>query len=201
MGQSCQNGACSTPVCDVVTCATGCCANGQCDTAQSRFACGVAGQMCMRCPMGQRCNSGVCLPPLGVDGGISPDAGTTVPVGSACTTQSQCQPPFNATCIQEVLGGQATGYTGGYCTRQCSTSNPCTTGGVCITESFFGATQSSCRATCAQVGMPSSCRTGYACAPGPGSVTGFCRARCDVMGALSSCAAGQMCNVSTGLCQ
>lgn len=202
MGQGCQNGVCGTPVCDVTTCASGCCANGQCQTGQSRFACGLAGQMCMRCGMGQTCNSGVCLGG-GFDGGFpGPDAGMFVPAGSPCTSAQQCNPPFGAFCLEENFGGQLTGYTGGYCTTNCGMGTPCAGGSVCITESFFGAAMSTCRATCTQAGQQSSCRTGYVCAPSPNSTApGFCRARCDTMGALSACAAGQTCNVTTGVCQ
>ena len=202
-GQTCTNGSCSTPVCNVMTCPTGCCANGMCETGQSRFACGLAGQQCMRCGMGMTCNSGICLPG-GIDGGMppTPDAGTQVPAGSACAGPQDCQPPFNATCIQENFGGQPTGYTGGYCTRNCGAGNPCTGGAVCITESFFGASQSTCRAPCMQPGTQSTCRTGYVCQSSSlSSVPGFCRARCDNMGALSACPTGQMCNTSTGACQ
>lgn len=207
MGQTCRNGMCGSAACDVTSCPSGCCANGQCQSGQSRLACGLAGQMCMRCPTGQNCMSGLCLPG-GVDGG-SPfdggfpmqDAGTGALVGSACTTSQQCQPPVSAFCLQENLGGQPTGYTGGYCTATCGGS-ACAGGSVCITESFFGAAQSSCRANCARVGQQSTCRTGYVCAPSPNSANpGFCRPRCTNTGALSACATGQMCNTTTGVCQ
>lgn len=207
-GQSCLNGVCGTPVCDVTTCASGCCANGQCQTAQTRFACGVGGQACMRCPMGQTCNSGFCVPGGGFDGGfmfdggVAPDAGAPVPAGSACTTAQQCQPPSSAFCLQESIAGQPTGYVGGYCTASCGSGTPCGPGAVCITETFFGAAQSTCRAACAQVGQQSTCRSGYVCAPSSTStVPGFCRPRCDAMGALSACASGQTCNGTTGVCQ
>lgn len=207
MGQTCRNGMCGSAACDVTSCPSGCCANGQCQSGQSRLACGLAGQMCMRCPTGQNCMSGLCLPG-GVDGG-SPfdggfpmqDAGTGALVGSACTTSQQCQPPVSAFCLQENLGGQPTGYTGGYCTATCGGS-ACAGGSVCITESFFGAAQSSCRANCARVGQQSTCRTDYVCAPSPNSANpGFCRPRCTNTGALSACATGQMCNTTTGVCQ
>ncbi len=199
MGQACLNGVCSTPSCDVTTCPTGCCANGQCQGGQSRMACGIAGQMCMRCPMGQNCNSGVCLPG-GFDGGFPADAGAPVPAGTACIQTAQCQPPFSISiCIQESLGGQATGYTGGYCMTSCSMASPCASNAVCITESVFG--QPTCRATCTGIGQQSSCRAGYVCTPAPNSSLGFCRPRCDVMGTLSACAAGQTCVMGSGLCQ
>lgn len=197
MGLACLNGVCGTPACDVISCPSGCCANGLCQTGQSRNACGLAGQLCVRCPMGQNCNSGVCLPGGGFDGGFVQDAGAPVPSGIPCTSATQCQPPFNAFCIQETIGGQATGYTGGYCSSNCAQA-ACAIG-VCITDSFFGA-QPACRSECPQVGQQSTCRSGYVCAPRPNTSLGFCRPRCDVPGALSACASGQTCAM-TGLCQ
>lgn len=194
MGQSCLNGVCGSPACDVTTCPTGCCANGTCQPGQSRFACGVAGQMCMQCGMGQQCSSGVCVGGGPLDGGV--------PAGSPCLTQQQCQPPFNALCINENVGGQDTGYLGGYCTSPCGMGNGCTSGAVCITESFVGSTQATCRAACNQIGQQSTCRSGYVCNPtGLSSVPGFCRPRCNAPGLLTACQGVQTCNVTSGICQ
>jgi len=138
------------------------------------------------------------------DGGIPPfpDAGTAVPTGSPCTTTQQCNPPQGAFCLSESLAGQTTGYTGGYCTAQCGMGTVCANGALCITETFFGAAQSTCRAGCSQPGTQSTCRTGYVCtASGSSAQPGYCRARCNVMGALSACQNGQTCNATTGLCQ
>ena len=94
-----------------------------------------------------------------------------------------------------------TGYSGGYCTATCGNGTVCQAGGVCITESFFGAAQSTCRASCPQPGTQSTCRTGYVCHPSTSSVTpGFCRPLCTTTGALSACPAGQTCNAMTGIC-
>ena len=203
MGQRCQNGVCGVPMCDAMSCASGCCANNQCQTGQTRFACGLGGQACQRCGMGGQCNAGVCSGGT-FDGGITPtpDAGAPVPVGSPCATTTQCQPPQAAFCLSETIAGQATGYTGGYCTAQCGMGTVCAGGGVCITETVFGQQQSSCKAACPQPGGQSTCRTGYVCTlSGSAAVPGYCRPRCDVMGALSACAMGQTCNATTGLCQ
>jgi hypothetical protein len=207
MGQTCQNGACATPVCNATTCPTGCCVNGMCQPGDSRFACGTAGQTCVRCGMGQACTAGVCAGTFdaGVptDGGvITPDAGTgNVAAGSPCTTTQACQPPMTGFCIQENIAGQATGYTGGYCTTQCGANQPCGGGAMCVTESFFGAAQSTCRATCSAPGTQSTCRTGYVCQASASSVSpGYCRAKCTNGGALSGCPAGQTCNMATGVC-
>lgn len=202
MGQACQNGVCATPVCDVMNCPTGCCVNGMCQPGTSRFACGTAAAQCMRCGMGQNCTSGICVTGGAFDGGSPFDAGMPVAVGSPCASATDCQPPFNAVCIQENLAGQNTGYGGGYCTGPCGGGMSCAPGNACITESFFGASQSTCRAGCAQVGVQSSCRTGYVCtSSGLSSVAGFCRPRCDNGGALVACPTGKTCNMTTGACQ
>ena len=108
--------------------------------------------------------------------------------------------PFNAFCIQDNIAGQQTGYTAGYCTSACGMGTPCVGGSVCITESFFGAAQSTCRAPCTQPGQQSTCRSGYVCQSSSLSlVPGFCRPRCDNVGALSACPPGATCN-SNGTC-
>jgi hypothetical protein len=202
MGQACQNGVCGTPVCDVTTCASGCCANGQCQMGTSRFACGTGAAMCQRCAMGQQCNNGVCSGGTTLDAGV-PDAGTAVAAGTPCTQTGQCQPPQNGLCIQESIAGQTTGYPGGYCTTPCGMGQPSCNfaNSLCVTESFFGASQSTCRASCTGVGTQSTCRTGYVCQPSTVSVApGFCRPKCNNGGALSACPTGQTCNMTTGAC-
>ncbi len=194
-GQQCTNGACTTPpACGPMTC-MGCCDNGQCTAGTTRFTCGAGGAVCQRCQAGANCVNGQC------SNNTTVDAGVTVPAGSPCTTTQQCQPPFGAMCIQENIAGQATGYPGGYCSSTCGVGTACSGGAVCITEPFFGAAQSTCRAACTTPGQQGSCRTGYVCHPSPNSTTpGFCRARCTNGGALSGCAAGQTCNMTTGVC-
>jgi hypothetical protein len=201
MGQTCQNGVCGAPpACDVMTC-PGCCNNGQCQSGQTRMACGIGGQACTRCNMGQQCMGGFCIGG-GFDGGFpNPDAGMNVPAGSPCAGTQNCQPPFTAFCIPESAGGQATGYTGGYCTQQCGTTGSCVGSSICVTETVFGG-QSTCRANCSTPGTQSTCRSGYVCAPTVSSITpGFCRPRCDNAGLLSACPTGQTCNAMTGVCQ
>lgn len=201
MGQACQNGVCMTPSCDAMSCPTGCCQNGQCQMGNSRFACGTSGQTCVRCGMGQQCNNNTCGGGTPTDGGVMPGTDGGVPAGAPCTTNGACQPPVQAFCINESIAGQPTGYTGGYCTQQCGMGQACTGGAVCVTETFFGASQSTCRAPCLNPGTQSTCRTGYVCQPSMVSTTpGFCRARCDNMGAFSNCPQGQMCNAATGVC-
>lgn len=196
MGEACTNGVCAAPPsCGPMTCA-GCCDNGQCRMGSTGFACGRQGAMCQRCMMGQACNNGSC------GGTTMPDAGTMAPgVGSPCGTTQDCQPPFAAVCIPEQFANQNTGYTGGYCTQSCGMGTACTTGSVCVTETFFGTQQSNCRVSCNAPGTQSSCRTGYVCQPGSSSASpGFCRPRCNSQGVLATCSQGQTCNMATGVC-
>lgn len=103
--------------------------------------------------------------------------------------------------MQENLAGQMTGYPGGYCTASCGNGMGCGAGAQCVTESFFGAAQSTCRVTCTTPGQQGSCRMGYVCHPSSSSASpGFCRPHCANGGALSACPAGQMCNMNTGVC-
>jgi len=193
MGQTCTNGQCVTPPpCDATTCPTGCCQNGQCQPGNTGRACGSGGQACQPCGFGNSCTAGVCVQPDG--GAVMP-----VPVGSPCTTGMQCQPPQGALCVQESVFGQATGFTGGYCTAQCGPMQPCSSG-VCVTESIFGFSGSTCRATCAAPGMgQSTCRTGYVCAALAGSTTGYCKPNCNNPQQMP-CPMGQTCQ-ATGYCQ
>ncbi|MGV3624327.1 MAG: hypothetical protein ACO1OB_26140, partial [Archangium sp.] len=196
-GESCVSGVCtSQPSCGPMSCPNGCCDNGQCRSGNSQLACGRQGSMCQRCPMGTQCTNGMC------GGTTTPDAGSMNPaVGSPCGDTQDCQPPQTAICIPEAFGAQQTGYTGGYCTRSCGNGAACPGGSVCVTETFFGTSQSNCRASCSAPGTQSSCRAGYVCQPGSSSVSpGFCRPRCNNGGAVSGCQQGQTCNMATGVC-
>lgn len=197
MGESCTNGVCTpAPSCGPMSCPNGCCDNGQCRSGNSAMACGRAGAMCQRCPMGTQCTNGTC------GGTTMPDAGATNPaVGSPCGDTQDCQPPFTAICIPEQFAGQTTGYGGGYCTASCGNGTACSAGSVCVTETFFGTQQSNCRASCSAPGTQSTCRSGYVCQPGSSSVSpGFCRPRCNSGGVLATCQQGQTCNMTTGAC-
>ncbi|MEW6435423.1 MAG: hypothetical protein AB1730_28335 [Myxococcota bacterium] len=194
MGQQCTNGACVTPPpCDATTCPTGCCQNGQCQPGNTNRSCGTGGAACMPCGLGNQCVAGACLTP---DGG----AVTPVAAGSPCTSSMGCQPPQGAFCIRESAFGQPSGYTGGYCSAQCGTMQPCASG-VCVTEPLFGVSGSTCRASCTGPGLgQSTCRTGYVCVGIAGATTGYCRPNCN-NGGLAACPTGQMCDAMTGYCQ
>lgn len=202
-----------------MTCPAGCCLNGLC-LSGSPSACGIFGSVCVTCLPGQACVNGMCSGGTGggfggggggfgggVGGGIGGGAGggggsTGVAVGTACTLDTNCQPPFTQRCLPAQIGGGSSGYPGGYCTATCSPTTPCASG-VCITETLAGSTVSSCKAQCPNPGGgQSTCRTGYICAVGSssGSTVGWCRPRCE-NGALATCPQGTVCNSTTGYCQ
>lgn len=201
VGFRCVNGACSG--CGPQTC-MGCCLNGQCSAGTSSAACGILGQACLACPIGTSCQGGVCapfLPDAGFGGGAGGGGGTgnNINVGTACGADTECQPPLNQFCLP---GTGTTGYPGGYCTATCSANLPCTTG-ICVTETVFGVSASTCKSFCfAPGGGQDVCRSGYVCATGstPLPLIGWCRPRCE-NGGLASCPAGTTCNANTGYCQ
>lgn len=96
-----------------------------------------------------------------------PGASTELlPVGSACTSDSQCGPtPFM--CLLD--------HPGGYCMRQCQTDTDCPSEAVCVVDT--DATECHKRCPSGQ----SDCRSGYECMPA--ASTGYPRASaafCDV---------------------
>lgn len=197
MGQSCSSGVCSSgPVdggpgpgtCNAQSCPTGCCAFGQCLTgpAVTNFTCGTGGQMCTQCASGTTCQSGVCLAPTQPDGGPVP----VLPTGSACNGMSLCE----GQCIEQAIGGQPSGFPGGYCTSMCAPNQPCSSG-VCITESIGPTAASSCRSTCTGVGQ-GTCRAGYVCTVAPGLSVSWCRPSCLNPGFGATCPAGRMCQAN-----
>jgi hypothetical protein len=202
-GQTCQNGMCAAPpVCNASTC-NGCCQNGQCVGGNSRMSCGTGGVACARCTPNEVCTQGVCAAVAGVDAGSALDAGMDVAPGSPCQTAQECQPPTNAICVGETVAGQATGYTGGYCTARCGGATAtCPVGSPCVTENFMGLMQQTCRAPCAQPLTQSTCRADYVCQPAMTMVSiGFCRPKCTVPGLLSACPTGTTCDMATGACR
>lgn len=133
------------------------------------------------------------------DAGFRPDAGTGRAIGSACTDNFQCQPPSNAFCIPQSVGGVNTGYISGYCSRNCDATNPCGAGSVCITENLGGVVSTTCKTLCFNPGGGQGiCRTGYICQPSPAGA-GWCGPRCSNQS--FPCPGGGTCNVATGYCQ
>ena len=95
---------------------------------------------------------------------------------SGCTTKSTTGGPCtgNADCTTPLLC--ATNFTGGYCSRDCTTdTSVCAAGSACVGIGQ-NATSAECYATCATPNVQSTCRTGYTCAPvtGLAGVAGIC---------------------------
>ncbi|PTL81812.1 S8 family peptidase [Vitiosangium sp. GDMCC 1.1324] len=74
---------------------------------------------------------------------------STSVIGKPCTSSSQCGDGFCAT-----------NFPGGYCTRSCIAKD-CPAGSKC--EFTTDGTAAYCFATCTDVGMQGTCRTGYVC--------------------------------------
>jgi hypothetical protein len=141
--------------------------------------------------------------PLVPDAGIIPppvDAGVGEAVGAPCTDNSQCLPQ-SVFCVPETLSMIKTGYVGGYCSDNCSSTQACPPGSVCITENLGGVlTNSSCKSVCFNPGGGQGvCRSGYICiADASGGMVGWCGPRCTNQSV--ACPSGGMCNTMTGYC-
>ena len=168
-GQSCTNGTCMTSgtgggsgagggtgtgggsvaSCSAANC-NGCCVGATCIPAASQTAnnCGSTGATCAACPSGNSCNGGFCTPP-------------NAQYGSPCNATQDCVAlGGNYTCKRTTSTGNAT-YSGGYCTRFCTTATDCGTGSSCVgLTPEYGESDAICWKTCA---VATDCRTGYAC--------------------------------------
>lgn len=88
-------------------------------------------------------------------GGQAPGAA----IGDACADAAQCLGGPNDICIPETEDGEATGFTGGYCTRlNCAGADPCPAGSECIQIDNAGTT--ACFDLCDGA---DPCRGGYEC--------------------------------------
>jgi hypothetical protein len=141
----------------------------------------------------------------GGGGGSIPDAGPRT-LGAPCSSGAQCTGLAGPICIpDQVPGFGSTGYAGGYCTTSCGPTGFCPQSGMCITETFFGNTTSTCKTTCpAPLMGQSTCRAGYLCLPSPISSTfdggfpaGWCGPPCNAL--LGQCSAGTSCGAD-GYC-
>jgi hypothetical protein len=128
-------------------------------------------------------------------------------IGTACSTDTQCQADgrmASGFCFEETLDGGSTGFTGGYCMADCSTTGNCPNDAICLGTQ----TQAFCFALCAASGQgQSDCRSGYVCnaygipLPGGGtqpSTDGFCFPSCDNPG-RPPCPNGSTCDA--GYCR
>jgi hypothetical protein len=206
-----QGGYCTLPCGGNLACPM----NAVCESAPNRgetdsiclLRCGMGGTTC-RTP-GYACeafpNGGVALAcwifplPGSLDGGVPfPDAGFGLPVGSACNANN-CAPQSQF-CIPDSQMGFNTGYTGGYCSDQCSATQPCPAGTLCVSETFGPVMLSSCKSLCFNPGGGQGmCRSGYICQSAPsGGMIGWCGPRCNNQS--FPCGSGGMCNAQTGYC-
>lgn len=156
--------------CSAVNCSTGCCIGLACLPGSSDNQCGINGDKCRACAIGQACSQNVCV---AVDGGNNPpDAGSSV-VGIPCTQDSECA-SLN---VNFVDGGAGSGakcklatsqntatYRNGYCTKVgCGASNGCPSDSRCLTGfAGFGEDNAMCLKSCSNA---SGCRfdAGYNC--------------------------------------
>jgi hypothetical protein len=122
------------------------------------------------------------------DGGT--DAGTNLPVGSACTANAQC-----------AAGRCRTAnFEGGYCTRSCTDQAQCPGGTVCATDPFNSVAGKMCLDACSALGTQADCRSGYVCERTEHRMgdPGGCVPRC-VTGS-GACPGGLACNATSGQC-
>jgi hypothetical protein len=138
---SCGNSCGALGFCRASTCACGFGSDfcgGECiNTDSDPNNCGSCG---MRCSGGATCRFGTCETPV-----------TPVPVGRACTSDSQCVPTSGGLCFTA-----AEGFPGGYCSMPCGS---CPTGATCVN---VGAPSPICLDDCASAG---ECRATYTCEP------------------------------------
>ncbi|MBK7863566.1 MAG: hypothetical protein IPJ65_34170 [Archangiaceae bacterium] len=166
------------------------------------MACRMPGYACYSFSTGGFNACWIFPTPVVIDGGTPvTDAGVNGrSVGQACTVSTQCQPPNGAFCLPQNVGGVATGYLDGYCSRSCDSTQPCPAGTLCTTENLGGTSTTSCKALCFNPGGGQGiCRTGYLCQPSPTGLTGWCGPRCTNQ--TIPCFGAGTCNTITGYCQ
>jgi hypothetical protein len=192
-----------------------------------RSTCFRTGCTTSSCRTGYTCSSlgagsglTACLPTALTNPNLPLD--TTSVIGLPCTFRSECRAPsFGAPfaggfCVSElrrfpdgglVMPVQQTGFTGGYCSRECRIDDDCSsTGAEDFTEGVcLGSDTLACYRGCTTPGLgQGACRTGYVCErllllDGGVFGTGFCDIRCDSVGA-PACRSGTTCNAS-GYCR
>ncbi len=121
------------------------------------------------------------LPDAGMDASPLPDEGA---VGSACTTESDCD--------QGICIGEDRGFPDGYCTGVCNGPSDCPDGSACVR---VGRGTSICLDRCDPAAEPKRCRDGYGCATSPFLGQPVCMPGCEVD---SDCEAGKRCDTEGG---
>lgn len=114
-----------------------------------------------------------------------------VTIGESCTFEKECTvnaSTEDATCIQESINGESSGWPGGYCSADCSdNSSLCSDNSTCV---LLGA-DSLCLSDCA---ADSDCRVNYVCETVLFVCLPDCRDGFD-------CGDRFTCNQTNGLCQ
>ena len=175
----------SPPCSAALVCGT----RGRCEEA-----CGARDAPCCVVNDTPTCNAGLSCAGNGrcgvADAGL-PDAGVKQPLGAACAVSSECQ---------AGLYCQTLGFTGGSCTKTCTTDSTCGAGNRCgVNPNNRGGTKL-CLKGCTQAGLADpTCRSGYVCDRQPlGSLDGGggCYPRC---ASTSTCGGAPTCD-SRGFC-
>ncbi|MGV3623391.1 MAG: hypothetical protein ACO1OB_21405 [Archangium sp.] len=123
--------------------------------SQSPSTCGPPRAQCVTCSAGETCRPQVgCFPLVVMDGGSSGAP------GSPCEEDFECGTDGLGLCIPEEVGGQFTGWPGGYCTRDCVNMS-CPLGGECVQADDNGQPTFICLSDCT---TDAQCRMGYTCA-------------------------------------
>ncbi len=181
VGLACNRGVCGAvvqPDAGNTTCGNtdeACCTGNFC--RQLTDACDLSSNLCRT-----RADAGT-----GTGGGTGGGTGATKLVGEACTLSTQC---MDGTCYT------VTPFTGGYCSKQCTSQGDCPSGSLCGRNP--SGSGSICLATCASAGSATGCRTGYVCDKNPTlSGGGACTPSC--AGATTTCGTAPTCD-ARGFC-
>lgn len=162
-------------------CAVTCSTSSDC---RDGYVCSTAVETCLPdCRLGWSCgttlscdtNSGECVTPPVKQG--------TGKVGAKCASGTDCGSEF---CIIEQSDTSGTGWSGGYCSLECSETN-CVDGAVCVP---FADQSSYCAASCAG---NSDCRAGYVCSTAIDACLPDCRLGW-------SCGSLLICDQDSGVC-
>lgn len=148
--------------CDARTCPNGCCdVNGVCRAGDGPSACGIGGNICLRCGPSRVCEEGTCTLPLGPVGGAGTDpedAGMSYGDGGATTGREDAgdggRPRDAGVCIDPEPSCSPTNCAG------------CCSGDVCVAGHYDFACGSG-GSECAICTMQSRC-SGGGCIPQTG---------------------------------
>ena len=207
----------------------GCCTNNFCvvPSQQTRFTCGLQGQACAQCSMGQTCQNGACAAPAVCDVMTCP----------GCCNNGQCQSGQSRmacgvggqACVRCTMGQLCTaGFCGGGATDggfpnpdagiNVPSGSPCATNqncnppfqAFCIPESaggqVTGYTGGYCTQQCGAMGT--TCANGSLCVTETffGAAQSNCRSACSTPSTQGSCRSGYVCHpsissISPGFCR